>query len=147
MQLAVIDRLNGVAQAAMPDGANKTQREAAKTPGQGFGELLLAQAQKAAGPQAPAAANVGEEPAGGVNFSKHALSRVEERGIELTPDLMDKLAGSVERAQEKGAVNILAFGAEQAFIINVPHNRVITTISQAEMKEKIFTNIDAAILL
>ncbi len=88
-----------------------------------------------------------EEPVGGVNFSKHALSRVEERGIELTPDLMDKLAGSVERAQEKGAVNILAFGAEQAFIINVPHNRVITTISQAEMKEKIFTNIDAAILL
>ena len=82
-----------------------------------------------------------------VNFSKHALSRVEERGIELTPDLMDKLAGSVEKAQEKGAVNILAFGAEQAFIINVPHSRVITTITQDEMKEKIFTNIDAAILL
>lgn len=143
MQLAVIDRLSGAAQAAMPDGQNKAQREAAKTPGQGFGELLLAQAQMA---QAAAGAEAGPE-AGGVNFSKHALSRVEERGIELTPDLMDKLAGSVERAQEKGAVNILAFGAEQAFIINVPHNRVITTISQAEMKEKIFTNIDAAILL
>ena len=144
MQLAVIDRLSGLAQTAIPDGQNKTHIVAAKTPGEGFGELLLAQAQKAAPNVAVPAI---EEPVGGVNFSKHALSRVEERGIELTPDLMDKLAGSVERAQEKGAVNILAFGAEQAFIINVPHNRVITTISQAEMKEKIFTNIDAAILL
>ena len=82
-----------------------------------------------------------------LNFSKHAMNRVEERGIELTPDLMDKLAGSVEKAQEKGAVNILAFGGEQAFIINVPHSRVITTISQEEMKEKIFTNIDSAVLM
>ena len=104
--MAVIDRLSGLAQTAIPDGQNKTQREAAKTPGQGFGELLLAQAQKAAPNVAVPAI---EEPVGGVNFSKHALSRVEERGIELTPDLMDKLAGSVERAQEKGAVNILAF--------------------------------------
>ena len=101
-----------------------------------FGEMLREAANAQTAPAAPQ-----------VNFSKHALNRVEERGIELTPDLMDKLAGSVEKAQEKGAVNILAFGAEQAFIINVPHSRVITTITQDEMKEKIFTNIDAAILL
>lgn len=82
-----------------------------------------------------------------VNFSKHAQQRVEERGIELTPDLMDRLAGATEKAQEKGATNILAFGAEQAFIINVPQSRVITTMTPAEMKEKIFTNIDAAVLL
>ena len=103
-----------------------------------FGELLREKAAQTQPVQA------GAQP---VNFSKHALCRVEERGIELTPDLMDKLAGSVEKAQEKGAVNILAFGGEQAFIINVPHSRVITTISQEEMKEKIFTNIDAAVLL
>ena len=82
-----------------------------------------------------------------VNFSKHAQQRVAERGIELTPDLMDRLAGATEKAQEKGAVNILAFGAEQAFIINVPQSRVITTMTPAEMKEKIFTNIDAAVML
>lgn len=82
-----------------------------------------------------------------VNFSKHAMVRVEERGIELTPDLMDKLAGSLERAQEKGATNILAFDATQAFILNVPCGRVVTAMSQAEMKENIFTNIDGAVLL
>ncbi len=82
-----------------------------------------------------------------VNFSKHAISRAEERGIELTPTLMEKLAGSLEKAQEKGAKNILAFDATQAFIINVPYGRVITTMSQDEMKENIFTNIDGAVLL
>lgn len=82
-----------------------------------------------------------------VSFSRHAMSRAEERGIELTPMLMEKLAGSVEKAQEKGAKNILAFDATQAFIINVPYGRVITTMSQDEMKENIFTNIDGAVLL
>ena len=82
-----------------------------------------------------------------VNFSKHALARAEERGIELTSDLMDKLADSVEKAHEKGAKNILAFSDSQAFIINIPYGRVITTMSGEEMKENIFTNIDGAVLL
>lgn len=82
-----------------------------------------------------------------IAFSKHAMSRAEERGIEVTPTLMTQLAGSVEKAQAKGATNILAFDATRAFIINVPHGRVITTMSQAEMAENIFTNIDGAVLL
>ena len=82
-----------------------------------------------------------------INFSKHALARAEERGIELTPTLMDKLAGSVEKAQEKGANTILAFDASQAFIINIPYGRVITTMNGDEMKENVFTNIDGAVLL
>lgn len=88
-----------------------------------------------------------KQSAQGINFSKHALARAEERGIELTPTLMDKLADSVEKAQEKGANTILAFDANQAFIINIPYGRVITTMSQEEMKENIFTNIDGAVLL
>ena len=82
-----------------------------------------------------------------VNFSKHALARAEERGIELTPTLMDKLAGSVEKAQEKGANTILAFDDSRAFIINIPYGRVITTMSGDEMKENVFTNIYGAVLL
>ena len=82
-----------------------------------------------------------------VAFSKHAMTRAEERGIEVTPTLMDQLSTSVERAQAKGATNILAFDATRAFIINVPHGRVITTMSQEEMEENIFTNIDGAVLL
>lgn len=82
-----------------------------------------------------------------VAFSKHAMARAEERGIEVTDTLMGQLADSVERASAKGATNILAFDATRAFIINVPHGRVITTMSQEEMQENIFTNIDGAVLL
>ena len=82
-----------------------------------------------------------------VEFSKHAISRAQERGIEVTPDLMDQLAGSVIRAQAKGATNILAMDAEKAFIINVPNAKVINAITQEEMRENIFTNIDGAVFL
>ena len=85
------------------------------------------------------------EPA--ISFSKHAQSRAAERGIQVDDTLMGQLADSVERAQAKGATNILAFDATGAFIINVPHGRVITTMSQEEMEENIFTNIDGAVLL
>ena len=88
-----------------------------------------------------------QSPAQSVEFSKHAISRAQERGIEVTPDLMDQLAGSVIRAQAKGATNILAMDTEKAFIINVPNAKVITAITQEEMKENIFTNIDGAVFL
>ena len=100
-----------------------------------FGEILRKEISKT------------NEPKHTIAFSKHAMTRAAERGIELTPDLMDQLADSVERAQAKGATNILAFDANRAFIINVPHGRVITTMSQEEMKENIFTNIDGAVIL
>ena len=48
----------------------------------------------------------------GVAFSKHAISRAEERGIEITPNLIDQLKGSMIRAQAKGAKNILAMDTE-----------------------------------
>ena len=82
-----------------------------------------------------------------VEFSKHAISRAEERGIDITPDLIDQLRGSMIRAQAKGATNILAMDAEKAFIINVPNAKVITAITQEEMGESVFTNIDGAVFL
>lgn len=103
-------------------------------PAGGFGAMLQQELARNERPQ-------------GVAFSKHAISRAQERGIEVTPDLMDQLAGSVIRAQAKGATNILAMDTEKAFIINVPNARVITAITQEEMKENIFTNIDGAVFL
>lgn len=82
-----------------------------------------------------------------VEFSKHAQQRAEERGIEMTDDLMNQLAYSVGKAQEKGAKNILVLDAGRAFIVNVPQSKVITAISQDEMRDNVFTNIDGAVLL
>ena len=123
----MIDRISRGAGVANAPGTK--QAAASQKQRQSFGQVLQGELQNQ------------------VNFSKHAISRAEERGIELTPTLMEKLAGALEKAQEKGAKNILAFDATQAFIINVPYGRVITTMSQDEMKENIFTNIDGAVLL
>lgn len=82
-----------------------------------------------------------------IAFSKHAMARAEERGIAVDDTLLDQLSESVEKAQAKGATNILAFDATRAFIVNVPNGRVITAMSQEEMKENIFTNIDGAVIL
>ncbi len=117
-------------------GVSATPTQAKKATAEGsFGAMLQQRMKEADQPFQP------------INFSKHAMARAEERGIELTPTLMDKLAGSVEKAQEKGAKNILAFDTTRAFIINVPYGRVITTMTQDEMKDNFFTNIDGAVLL
>ncbi len=86
-------------------------------------------------------------PRSGVEFSKHAMTRAEQRGIKITPQLLNQLQDGMEKAQEKGATNILAMDAESAFIVNIPSARVITAISQCEMKDNIFTNIDGAVFL
>ena len=82
-----------------------------------------------------------------VTFSKHAKTRAEERGIEITQSLIDQLKGGMIRAQAKGATNVIAMDSEKAFIINVPNAKVITAITQDEMGESVFTNIDGAVFL
>ncbi len=82
-----------------------------------------------------------------VQFSKHAAQRVRQRGIEVTDTLMQNLNQAVRKAQEKGAKDVVVIGESGAFIVNVPNNIVVTTMSGAEMKDNIFTNIDSAVLM
>ncbi len=116
-----------------PLSSLKNNNPAPSTGGANFAEILKQRAEESGEKQ--------------VAFSKHALARAEERGVEITPTLLDKLTTSVEKATEKGATNILAMDNSKAFIVNVPNYKVITTISQEEMKENIFTNIDGAVFL
>ena len=83
----------------------------------------------------------------GVRFSKHAAQRVAERGIEVSDRLMSDLNQAVEKANAKGARDVVIIGKDGAFIVNVPHNLIVTTMNGNEMKENIFTNIDSAVLL
>lgn len=83
----------------------------------------------------------------GLRFSKHAAQRVQERGIEVSDSLMSDLNQAVEKAKAKGAKDVVIIGKDGAFIVNVPHNLVVTTMNGTEMKDNIFTNIDSAVLL
>ena len=123
----MIDRISSV----QGVGASVRRPAAADAAQQSFRTQLLARQQESQS----------------IAFSKHARQRAEQRGIQVDDELMDQLSDTVEKAQAKGATNILAMDAEKAFIINVPNAKVITAITQEEMKESVFTNIDGAVFL
>ena len=79
-----------------------------------------------------------------VQFSKHAKERIDQRGIEVTTTLMNN---AVEKAKQKGAKDVVIIGPKEVFIVNIPNNIVVTTLSGAEMKNNIFTKIDSAVIL
>jgi len=82
-----------------------------------------------------------------VRFSRHAEQRMASRGVEMTPGLLEKLNGAVDKARAKGARDVAVISATSAFIVNVPNNTVITTMTGTEMKDNIFTNIDSAVMI
>ena len=82
-----------------------------------------------------------------VRFSKHAATRVEQRGIQVTESLLNDLNQAIGKAREKGAKDVVVIGEQGAFIVNVPNNVVVTTMTNQEMKQNIFTNIDSAVLI
>lgn len=83
----------------------------------------------------------------GLQFSRHAAERVNQRGIEMSASFLNDLQSAVEKARSKGAKDVVIISDRGAFIVNVPNNTVVTTMSGNEMKENIFTNIDSAVLL
>jgi flagellar operon protein len=82
-----------------------------------------------------------------VQFSKHAQQRVEQRGIEITDNLINELNTAVSMARSKGSKDLVVIDGNGAFIVNVPNKVVVTAISGEEMKDNVFTNIDSAVII
>lgn len=87
------------------------------------------------------------ETASTLQFSKHAAQRVEQRGMEMSENLLRDLGNAVQKARIKGARDVAVIADSGAFIVNVPNNVVITAMDRKEMKENIFTNIDSAVII
>jgi flagellar operon protein len=87
-------------------------------------------------------------PAGGepLRFSKHALARVQRRGIPLDPATLTRLAEGVGRAAGKGARDSVVLVDGTAFVVAVPSRTVVTAVGAAHMREQVFTNIDSAVI-
>ena len=84
----------------------------------------------------------------GVEFSKHAMQRISERNIDITEnDTLDRLNKGVEIAADKGSQDALILVGDNAFVVSVRNNKVITTIAQEELKGNIFTNMDSTVII
>lgn len=82
-----------------------------------------------------------------LKFSHHAEQRLQQRGIVLNTDQLDKIAGAVDQAAAKGAKDSLVLYRDIAMIVNVPNRTVVTALDGSSMKEHVFTQIDSAVVV
>ncbi|MCR4895524.1 MAG: flagellar protein [Lachnospiraceae bacterium] len=82
----------------------------------------------------------------GVRFSKHASFRMNDRGMEMTGDQLDRLSDGTSKAAEKGIKESLVLIDNMAFIVNVPSRTVVTAMDSADARENVFTNINGAVI-
>jgi flagellar operon protein len=83
---------------------------------------------------------------GGLRWSAHAVQRLSQRQIAVTPEVQARLEGAVDRLAAKGARESLVMVDRMAFVVSVSNRTVITAVDQAGMRDQVFTNIDSAVL-
>jgi flagellar operon protein len=85
---------------------------------------------------------------GGVEFSGHAMRRIESRSIDIIEnDKLGRLNRGVEMAARKGCGDALVLIDTTAFVVSVKNNKVITTLTGDDLKGSVFTNIDSTIII
>ncbi|MDW7645437.1 MAG: TIGR02530 family flagellar biosynthesis protein [Desulfuromonadales bacterium] len=86
------------------------------------------------------------EPSSSLRFSKHALSRMESRGIQLSPEAMNRLEEAVKTVDAKGSRDSLVLLDQTAMVVSVKNSTVVTVVDRDSLKGNVFTNIDSAII-
>ncbi|MBA1333858.1 MAG: hypothetical protein HPY66_0251 [Firmicutes bacterium] len=82
-----------------------------------------------------------------VTLSKHAQNRIGSRNINLDSSHIERLNRAIEKAREKGIRDTLVLMDDKAFVVNVRNTTVITAADKESLKEKVFTNIDGAVII
>lgn len=82
-----------------------------------------------------------------LKFSKHASTRLCDRGISLSEEQNERLENGVLKASEKGIRESLVIVDSLAFIVNVPNKTVVTAMDRTDSDDNIYTNIDGAVII
>ena len=82
-----------------------------------------------------------------VSFSKHAMNRAIERKLDLSEGNIARLNEGVRLAEEKNLEDPLILVDRTAFLVNMKHNKVITTVDAEELRGNVFTNIDGTVII
>ncbi len=97
-------------------------------------------------PPMPAAAPSGSGAAFGIQFSKHATKRLEQRGLEIDAGRMARLDRAMGQAEAKGSKDSLILLDELALVVSVQNRTVVTAMDEQGSKEHVFTNIDSVVI-
>ena len=82
-----------------------------------------------------------------VSFSKHAMARVMERGVDVSSGSLERLNEGVKLAEEKGLKEPLILLDSTAFVVNIKNNKVVTVVHEDGLKGAVFTNIDGTVMI
>ncbi len=80
-----------------------------------------------------------------LTLSRHAMKRLNMRGIEFTPQGLERIEQAVDRAAEKGSKDALVIAGGLALVVSVSNRTVITVMSRDAMQDSVVTNIDSAV--
>ena len=86
-------------------------------------------------------------PAPEVKLSAHAEQRIAQRDISLTHPERQELGQALDKLDEKGSNDALLLRSDAAFVVNVPNRTIVTAMNQSDLQERIFTQIDSAMLV
>jgi flagellar operon protein len=82
-----------------------------------------------------------------LKLSQHAQARLDSRRIGLTGEDWNVINQAVDLAGTKGVRNSLVLKGQVALVVNVPNRTVVTAVDTDLSQEKVFTNIDGAVIL
>lgn len=80
-----------------------------------------------------------------LKFSKHANERLASRNIDLSDEQLERLEEGAKKASQKGIQDSLVMVDDLAFIVSIKNHTVVTALNDSD--EKIFTNIDGAVIV
>ncbi|NMA55644.1 MAG: hypothetical protein GX952_06945 [Firmicutes bacterium] len=82
----------------------------------------------------------------GLLVSRHAQQRLSSRQIPLTGETWGRILQAVDKAAAKGSRDSLVLVEDLALVVNIPNRTVITAVDGPSMRERVFTNIDSAVI-
>ena len=82
-----------------------------------------------------------------LQLSKHVQQRMQQRHIQLDAVEWQKVRQAVQLAEAKGIRDSLVVTGSKALIVNIPNRTVITAMDRQAAQQRIFTNIDGAIIM
>ncbi len=83
----------------------------------------------------------------GVNFSAHAMSRIEQRNLNISTDELSRLDSGFQKLEDKGSLNSLVLVDNTAYIVSVKNRTVVTALDKAEAINNVYTNIDSVAIV
>ncbi|HEY4601560.1 MAG TPA: TIGR02530 family flagellar biosynthesis protein [Cerasibacillus sp.] len=82
-----------------------------------------------------------------IKMSKHAQERFLERNIEIDEKQWKKIAHHMQQAKQKGITDSLVILNHATLLVSTKNNTIVTALDHNEVSNRIFTNINGAIVI